>query len=208
MNERTFSLIAQEIGAWAKSTFREADLEPSSIHRRLVGEVGEVGRAISEYEAPWSDLDGEFSPENAERIGRFRRFDLLDEIGDVMILAIRLAQAMGADPLQVLDDKWGIVRERVYRYLEPGSGSEDDRWIIRRSTKDHIIRCGEFYIAASPDGFHFTKGKRFAFGFAFEDDARTFISGSRMMDQNGTIIPVRDIPGLEIVEREIRVIEP
>jgi hypothetical protein len=208
-----FNEIVQEIGSWARDNFPGET--PEAVLAHLKKEVAEVSESLMEYVAPWSELDGPFSPEAAARVGMLRRFDLLDEIGDVIIMGIRLALIMDANPKEVLENKWGIVRNRVYvdssRYLQPELTTDDDRPMIDRSSVDWIVECereyGRFFIAKDAELFHFTRSRRHALGFASEDDARLFIAGSQVIDNEGAARPVREVPGIDAIQRETRRIE-
>lgn len=173
---KTIEQIVEEVFAWAAETFPNTSIE--DLLRKLSEEEKELSDAASTYLAPWSDLDGPFSPERAAQIGKVRRHDLLDEIADNVIILARLTNALGGDFREVLQNKWDIVRARDnYRQLEPEIVSNDKRTINERSSDDSrfviIWNVGRGFYLAKGDSLlgHWTSNFKAATKF-YEDEVR------------------------------------
>lgn len=146
---RHLDALISEVEVWSARNFPDGSLEGIATH--LAKEHTELQYAVSEYLGPWSNLDGPFSPARAAQVGDMRRNDLLDEIADNVVLLIRLSSALGGDFLDVVWNKWEVVRERDY-LAYPGRGrpeSNDDRPIIDRSSTDPLSDAKREGIIAS-----------------------------------------------------------
>lgn len=206
---KTIEQIVEEVFAWAAETFPDTTLD--DLVRKLSEEEKELHDAASTYLGPWSDLDGPFSPARAAQIGDVRRNDLLDEIADNVIVLARLANALGADFREVVENKWDIVRARDYsRQLEPEKGSNDDRTRIERLSDDtrFVITWNVgrgFYLAkGDPSGSgsslaHWTSNVKAATKF-HKEEAREWLLGGRLLDENGEEYALSEIGLLVIRE--------
>lgn len=206
---KTIEQIVEEVFAWAAETFPNTSIE--DLLRKLSEEEKELHDAASTYLGPWSDLDGPFSPARAAQIGDVRRHDLLDEIADNVIVLARLANALGGDFREVIQNKWDIVRARDYsRQLEPEDGSNDHRTIIERLSDDArfviIWNVGRgFYLVKGDPGSsgsslaHWTSTAKAATKFR-KEEAQEWLLGGRLIDENGEEHALSEIGPLVVRE--------
>lgn len=186
--------------AWAEKNFPGHD--ETGVFRHLEKEVEELRTALMNYDGSTSRAEN--APEMFRDLVQRDRQAVKFEAADVAILALRIIQAVGGDPFEVLLQKWEIVSKREYvngvRKVEPNNSSTDDREMIDRQSTDGrffiVWNVGVgFYLASNKeDGGlrHWTTNKEFAETFE-EHEARNLLDFGEVLDENGKLYAIKDV---------------
>ena len=93
----TFKPMQQEVDEWIRG-YTRGYFEPLMMIARLTEELGELSRAVAHRE-------GTKKPKPGEKEG-----DVADELGDLLFVAICLANSMEID----LDAAWQGLKKKLY----------------------------------------------------------------------------------------------
>ena len=93
----TFKPMQNDVDEWIRN-YTPGYFEPLMMMARLTEELGELSRAVSHR-------IGTKRPKPGENAG-----DVSDELGDLIFVAVCLANSLGID----LDDSWVTLKKKLY----------------------------------------------------------------------------------------------